>query len=107
MMTDELPAYTGVGREYAVHLRVRHSNDEFVRDDEERGLKVHVNTAESFNATLKRAIIGVFHYMSRKHLHRYSAEAAFRWNDRGGVLGRMAAMIRFCSSPLPYGILVA
>jgi len=51
-MTDELPAYTGVGREYAAH----HSDDEFAPTD--GGLRVHVNTAESFNAMLKRGIDG-------------------------------------------------
>jgi len=56
LMTDELPAYTGVGREYAAHHRVRHSDDEFARTD--GGLRVHVNTAESFNAMLKRGIDG-------------------------------------------------
>lgn len=69
LVTDELPAYTGVGREYAGHHRVRHSDDEFARTDGD--LRVHVNTAESFNAMLKRGIVGVFHYGSRKHLHRY------------------------------------
>ncbi len=70
LVTDELPAYVSVGREYANHLRVRHSDDEFARTCDDTGLRVHVNTAESFNAMLKRGIVGVFHYVSRKHLHR-------------------------------------
>jgi len=59
LVTDELPAYVGVGREYAGHHRVRHSEDEFARTDGDS--RVHVNTAESFNAMLKRGIIGVFY----------------------------------------------
>jgi transposase-like protein len=106
LMTDELPAYVGVGREYGAHLRVRHSHDEYARTCEETGLRVHVNTAESFNATLKRAIIGVFHYLSPKHLHRYAAEAAFRWNERDTLMDRLATMIRVSPPPLPYGTLV-
>jgi len=47
------------GRAYVGHHRVRHSDDEFTRTDGE--FRVHVNTAESFNAMLKRGIIGVFH----------------------------------------------
>lgn len=109
LMTDELPAYVGVGREYAGHLRVKHSDDEFARTCEDTGLRVHVNTAESFNATLKRAIVGVFHYVSRKHLHRYICETAFRWNERDvPVLDRLARIARsFSSGPLRYGTLVA
>lgn len=86
---------------------MRHSHDEYARTCEETGLRVHVNTAESFNATLKRAIIGVYHFVSRKHLHRYAAESAFRWNERGGLMDRLATIIRFSPPPLPYGTLVA
>lgn len=52
--------------------------------------------------------VGVFHYVSRKHLHRYAAEAAFRWNERAGaVLENLALMVRFSRAPLAYGILVS
>jgi len=106
LVTDELPAYTGVGREYAAHHRVRHSDDEFARTDGE--LRVHVNTAESFNAMLKRGIVGVFHYVSPKHLHRYAAETAFRWNERAGdVLDNLSMLVRFSRFPLAYGTLTA
>lgn len=106
LVTDELPAYTGVGREYAAHRRVRHSDDEFARTDGE--LRVHVNTAESFNAMLKRAVVGVFHYVSAKHLHRYAIETAFRWNERANeVLERLAVLIRYSRFPLAYGRLTA
>ena len=43
---------------------------------------VHVNTAESFFALLKRGLIGTFHAVSRHHLHRYVNEFQFRWNHR-------------------------
>ena len=43
----------------------------------------HVNTAESFNALLKRAIMGVWHWFSIKHTDRYLHELCFRWNRRG------------------------
>ena len=50
------------------------------------------NTAESFNATIKRAIIGVWHWISVKHLDRYLKEIAARWNMR-----KMSRMERFDS----------
>ncbi len=43
---------------------------------------VHVNTAESFNAALKRAHMGVCRYASPMHLLRHISEAVFRWNGR-------------------------
>jgi hypothetical protein len=48
-MTDEFSAYDNLGKFYKWHFTVQHSADEFVSGDS------HVNTAESFNATLKRA----------------------------------------------------
>ena len=75
--TDELSSYRGIGQHFAGgHHTVRHSIREYARGD------VHVNTAESFFALLKRGLIGTFHAVSRKHLHRYVNEFAFRWNHR-------------------------
>ena len=52
------------------HLR------EYVRGD------VHSQTVESFFSLVKRGIMGSFHHVSRKHLHRYLSEFDFRWNLR-------------------------
>src|SRR5215831_13514201 len=71
--TDELPAYLGIGRMQAGHIRVNHSAEEFARDDERTGLRAHVNTAESLHAILKRAIMGVWQWISDKHLGRERA----------------------------------
>ncbi|EKV27385.1 ISSpo8, transposase [Caenispirillum salinarum AK4] len=85
IMTDGLPAYRCLGGR-----SVRHSAGEFVRGE------VHVNTAEGFNGLFKRAVTGVYHWISVKHADRYAAEAAFRWSER-----------RLCSgTPMPYGTLV-
>ncbi len=45
-------------------------------------VELHVNTAESFFALLKRGLVGTFHAVSKRHLHRYVNEFAFRWNHR-------------------------
>lgn len=42
----------------------------------------HSNTVESAFSLLKRGIMGTFHNVSRKHLHRYVSEFDFRWNAR-------------------------
>jgi hypothetical protein len=57
---------------------------------------------------LKRGIVGVFHYVSPKHLHRYAMEAAFRWNEcAGDVLDKLSMLVRFSRFPLAYGTLTA
>lgn len=82
LVSDELPAYRWIGRKYGAHLRVNHSKGEYVRHDENAAAVAHTNTAESFNSTLKRAWIGVFHWFSIKHTNRYLDEVTFRWNAR-------------------------
>ncbi|WP_298224027.1 transposase, partial [Acidocella sp.] len=37
---------------------------------------------ESFNGFMRRAVTGVFHSISVKHLGRYTGEATFRWNRK-------------------------
>lgn len=77
IVTDELVSYAGLGSEFAGHSVVRHSAKEYVNIDGQ-----HVNSAESFNALLKRGHYGTFHQMSKRHLHRYCDEFEFRWNHR-------------------------
>lgn len=43
---------------------------------------VTTNSIESFWATIKRGIIGVYHKVSRKHLQRYIDEFVWRYNTR-------------------------
>jgi len=76
LMTDQLHSYRNAGKLFAAHDWVNHGQKEFARGD------THNNTAESFNANLERAKLGVFHYMSKKHLARYLHEVCFRWNHR-------------------------
>jgi hypothetical protein len=56
---------------------VNHSADEYVR----LGGFVHVNTAESFHAIIKRQMYGTHHAVSEHHLQRYINEIAFKWNN--------------------------
>lgn len=57
---------------------------------------IHINSAESMWAVLKRSIYGTWHHVSVKHLNRYVSEATFRLNE-GNVqyhtLDRLAAFI--------------
>jgi transposase-like protein len=106
VVTDGLPAYKHIGRRQP-HLSVNHSDRQYARTDDNTGLRVHVNRVESFNGFLGRAVVGVFHFVSPKHLGRYAGEAAFRWNRKADAcLERMATLIRNGDGrTLPYGFL--
>lgn len=105
-MTDGLPAYKHLGAA-RTHLSVNHSQREYARTDDATGHRVHVNRVESFNGFLGRAVVGVFHFVSPKHLGRYAGEAAFRWNRKADAcLERMALLVRNgVGRTLPYGFL--
>jgi transposase-like protein len=105
--TDELPAYLAIGRQHGGHIRVNHSAGEFVRKDVRTGLLAHCNTAESVHALFKRAIIGVFHSISDKHMGRYLREVEFHWNNRGSFKGRLTTLFATKSWPLPLKALFA
>jgi hypothetical protein len=51
-MTDDRPAYRGIGEEFASHETVNHSEDEYVRDD------VYTNTVEGMNGTFTAIALG-------------------------------------------------
>jgi len=46
------------------------------------GTRVHTNTVENSFTLLKRGLIGSFHRVSIKHLHRYLTEFEYRFNAR-------------------------
>lgn len=58
------------------HRTVNHSAGEYVRG------RVHTNGIESFWALLQRGYVGIFHWFSEKHMHRYVNEFAGRLNIR-------------------------
>ena len=70
--TDGALAYQGI--EGYDHDSVNHSRKEYVR-----GL-VSTNGIESVWAVLKRAYMGTYHHVSKKHLHRYCNEICERLN---------------------------
>ncbi len=90
IVTDENSAYTGIGKHYARgHQTVCHSAHEYVRGD------VYSNTVESFFATVKRGINGIYHSVSKEHLSLYLSEYEFGHNNRNLEDGeRTAAAIR-------------
>jgi transposase-like protein len=75
VMTDEYMSYRGISFIYD-HLYVKHSKGEYVN-----GL-IHTNGIENFWSILKRGIVGIYHFVSPKHLDLYLDEFSFRYNLR-------------------------
>lgn len=77
VITDELKGYIGIGKHFEKgHKTVRHGKKEYVVGD------IHSNTVEGFFSTVKRGINGIYHAVSKEHLHRYMSEFEFRYNHR-------------------------
>jgi transposase-like protein len=86
------------------HDSVNHSR-EWVKPGD---INIHTNTVESAFSLLKRGLIGSFHRVSIKHLHRYLAEFENRFNLRN-VEDRFEQTVRrmLTSEPMEYRELTA
>lgn len=76
IMTDDASFYHGLDKVYAGHDSINHSAGQYAVGD------VTTNTVEGFFSILKRGINGVYHSVSKKHLHRYLSEFEYRYNTR-------------------------
>ncbi len=76
LMTDELRMYRSIGKNFASHESVKHSDKEYVRGN------VHTNTIEGVFSIFKRGMKGVYQHCEYQHLQRYLAEFDFRYNHR-------------------------
>ena len=87
VFTDEHKGYNSLIANEFEHGTVNHSLKEYVK-----GI-ISTNGIESVWAVLKRSIIGTYHHVSLKHLHRYVNEAAFRLNE-GDVKNKLMDRVR-------------
>jgi transposase-like protein len=74
--TDESQLYKRMPENIKKHESVNHKVKEWVRGD------VHTGTIDGYWGLLKRGVIGSYHQISVKHLHRYLSEFQFKWNHR-------------------------
>lgn len=103
LYTDEWLGYNAINRIYD-HLFVKHNAKEFVNGD------VYTNTIEGFWSILKRGIMGIYHFVSKKHLQFYVDEFVFRYNTRNfeTETSRFNHFLRnIASKYLPYQKLIA
>lgn len=75
VMTDEWHAYKGIDK-YFNHTFVDHAKKQYVDED------TTTNAIECFWSHLKRSIIGVYYFTSKKHLQLYLNEMTFRYNTK-------------------------
>ncbi len=74
MVTDSHKGYIGL-KDY-FHVALNHIEGEYVRG------AFTSNKIENFWSIFKRGIIGIYHQVSVKHLHRYTTEFGYRYNNR-------------------------
>lgn len=75
VFTDEWMGYNALSRIYD-HSVIKHNASEYVNG------QIYTNTIEGFWSLLKRGIIGIYHFTSKKHLQKYVDEFVFRYNTR-------------------------
>jgi hypothetical protein len=85
------------------HFTVNHSKEYVVP-----GTDTHTNTIESAFSLLKRGLIGSFHFVSIKHLHRYLSEFEYRFNNRKNADLFSTVLRRMTNTPeMPYKQLIS
>lgn len=73
--TDEAGVYMTLHRRRK-HETIKHRAGQYARG------RAYTNSLESFWSMFKRGYMGVYHQMSRKHIHRYVTEFQGRHNQR-------------------------
>lgn len=76
MVTDETRHYHSSLNTDFFHVSINHGSGQYVSGC------FTTNNIENFWSTLKRGIIGIYHFVSPKHLHRYATEFEYRYNNR-------------------------
>lgn len=75
IVTDEFTGYNALAKTRHLHYTIDHTKEYA------KGF-IHTNNIESFWATLKRGIYGIYHSVSPQYLQHYINEFCFRYNNR-------------------------
>jgi ISXO2-like transposase domain/Transposase zinc-ribbon domain len=103
IITDQSSVYENMFRDSEAHRTVNHSREWIVP-----GSAIHTNSVESSFSLLKRGLIGSFHRVSVKHLHRYLTEFEYRFNARKAEdRFNMALAAMLHNQHMPYKALIA
>lgn len=104
LVTDAYRSYNGLDTRYT-HVTVKHGGGGYtvtIGND-----KFHTNNIENFWSIFKRGIIGIYHFVSVKHLERYCQEFGYRYNRRDltGVEKFDAALYQVATTRITYNTL--
>ncbi len=103
IVTDEWQGYNGLESVYHREV-IDHGRKQYLNDN-----GFTTNTIEGFWGIFKRGIIGIYNWVSRKHLQNYCEEFVFRYNTR--TLNNnekfSAALLNYALVRLPYKQLIA
>lgn len=98
--TDEWDGYSNLKYKFK-HQFIQHSKGQYVNKN------IHTNTIEGFWSIFKRMFIGIYHYMSAKHINKYLNTLAFRYNNIGlNSNQRFELLLSNCYGRLTYKRLI-
>lgn len=101
MITDASGIYMSISKHFAGHEVVDHSRKEFVRG------AIHTNSIEGVFSMFDRMVVGIYHYISPKHMQKYANELSFRFNSREiPDSQRFRLMLSNCENRLTYKTLI-
>ncbi|AYD48268.1 IS1595 family transposase [Arachidicoccus soli] len=107
IITDSYRSYNGLDSRYT-HVSVKHEGGKgyVVRIGD---VAYHTQNIENFWSIFKRDIIGIYHFVSAKHLQRYCSEFNYRYNNRKdtGVEKFKTALKKVSSARITYNTLTA
>ncbi|MGN6196726.1 MAG: IS1595 family transposase [Ginsengibacter sp.] len=106
LVTDSYRSYNGLDARFT-HIKVKHETNGgyVVKIGNE---KFHTNNIENFWSIFKRGIIGIYHFVSVKHLERYCQELGYRYNNRecSGVEKFESALLKVSNTRITYNKLI-
>jgi transposase-like protein len=106
IVTDDFTSYPVALKNYpGRHRTINHTMKRYVSGQFH---EIHTNTVESAFSLLKRGIVGNFHAISEKHLHRYLSEFEYRFNARNDANRFEATLARMaCADVMTYKDLIS
>lgn len=104
LITDAYSGYYGIEEHFHNHAMVKTQDGNYKTDH-----FIHTNGIENFWSIFKRGIIGIYHFVSKKHLQRYTNEFSYRYNNRldAGVVRFQTAVKGSAKKRLDYSTLIS
>jgi hypothetical protein len=81
--TDEAQHYKAIGKNFASHAAVNHSEEEYARREGEK--LITTNTVEGYFGIFKRGMVGIYQHCAEHHLQAYLNEFDFRYSNRSAL----------------------